>query len=97
MTKNLSILMAQINPTVGAIASNSEKIIIIIQTHQDNHDLIVFPELALTGYPPEDLLFRDKLFFQINEALLKIQSKVIKLTNLSSSMRLNKISKTRVS
>lgn len=73
MTKNLSILMAQINPTVGAIASNSEKIILIIQTHQDNHDLIIFPELALTGYPPEDLLFRDKLFFQINEALLKIQ------------------------
>ncbi len=73
MTQNLSILMAQINPTVGAIAANTAKIITIIQSHQDKHDLIVFPELALTGYPPEDLLFRDKLFFQIDESLLKIQ------------------------
>jgi len=74
MPQTLSILMAQINPTVGAIADNAEKIIDIIQKHSSNHDLIVFPELALTGYPPEDLLFRAELFLQIDKALKAIQS-----------------------
>lgn len=74
MPQSLTILMAQINPTVGAIAANTEKIINIIQTHQGNHDLIIFPELALTGYPPEDLLFHDELFIQIDVALQKIQA-----------------------
>ena len=73
MTQKLSILLAQINPTVGAITANCEKIIDIIQTHQRNHDLIIFPELALSGYPPEDLLFRDNFFSQINQSLEKIQ------------------------
>lgn len=73
MPQTLSILMAQINPTVGAITDNAAKIIDIIQRHDSTHDLIVFPELALTGYPPEDLLFRDELFFQIDTALKSIQ------------------------
>lgn len=50
--------MAQINPTVGALTSNRDKIIEIIKSQQLDHDIIIFPELALTGYPPEDLLFR---------------------------------------
>ena len=73
MPQNLSILMAQINPTVGAIADNASKIITIIQAHQENYDLIIFPELALSGYPPEDLLFREKLFLEIDAAVQKIQ------------------------
>ena len=66
--------MAQINPTVGAITANTAKIIDIIQRHQHDHALIVFPELALTGYPLEDLLFRDELFDQVEQALLTIQA-----------------------
>lgn len=58
MANKLSILLAQINPTVGDIPGNTDKIVNIIRTHQDNHDLIIFPELALTGYPPGDLLTR---------------------------------------
>lgn len=73
MPQTLSILMAQINPTVGAITDNTAKILDIIQQHESEHDLIVFPELALTGYPPEDLLFREELFFQIDAALKVIQ------------------------
>jgi NAD+ synthase (glutamine-hydrolysing) len=73
MSQTLSILMAQINPTVGAISANAEKIIDIIQVNTNDHDLIVFPELALTGYPPEDLLLREEFFFQIERALKKIQ------------------------
>ena len=74
MPQSLSLLMAQINPTVGAIAANAEKMIHIIRSHQHNHDLIIFPELSLTGYPPEDLLFRKELFHQIKDALTKIQA-----------------------
>ncbi len=74
MPQSLSILMAQINPTVGAITANTAKIIDIIQSHQHNHDVIIFPELALTGYPPEDLLFRDELFYSVNKALELIKA-----------------------
>ncbi|MFZ4077663.1 MAG: NAD+ synthase, partial [Legionellaceae bacterium] len=49
-------------------------IIHLIEQHQKTHDLIIFPELALCGYPPEDLLFCTDLFEQVSEALKKIQS-----------------------
>jgi len=74
MHQTLTCLMAQINPTVGAINANAEKIIHIIQTHQHDHDLIIFPELALTGYPPEDLLFRNAFHVLVENALEKIQA-----------------------
>lgn len=74
MHKKLTLLMAQINPTVGAIEANAEKIIDIIHAHQAVHDVIIFPELALTGYPPEDLLYRHELFQRVEKALIKIKS-----------------------
>ena len=72
MPKKLAILLAQFNPTVGAIEHNADKIINIINSHQSNHDLIVFPELALTGYPPEDLLLRQELYTRLDEAFNRI-------------------------
>ncbi|PJD90656.1 MAG: NAD+ synthase [Legionella sp.] len=72
MTQSLTILMAQINPIVGAIESNTDKIIQIITTHQKTHDLIIFPELALCGYPPEDLLLRRDMLDRIDQALKRI-------------------------
>jgi NAD+ synthase (glutamine-hydrolysing) len=69
--------MAQINTTVGATAVNAEKVIDIIKKNQMHHDVIIFPELALTGYPPEDLLFRKKLFHQVDVALNLIQSNTL--------------------
>jgi NAD+ synthase (glutamine-hydrolysing) len=69
MTKKLALLMAQINTTVGAIQHNAEKIIHIIETHQHSQDVILFPELVLSGYLPEDLLFRHNFHAQIEEAL----------------------------
>ncbi|GGI80898.1 NAD+ synthase [Legionella impletisoli] len=74
MQNRLNVLMAQINPTVGAITENTNKIIDCIHKNQKEHDLIVFPELALTGYPPEDLLLRGELFQRIEEALKRIQN-----------------------
>ena len=57
--KLLRIALAQINPTVGDLSANRDKIIDYInQAIAFESDLVVFPELALTGYPPEDLLLR---------------------------------------
>ena len=55
----LRVALAQINPTVGDIAGNARKI--AEQTaaaREQGAALVVFPELALTGYPPEDLLLK---------------------------------------
>ncbi len=51
--------MAQINPTVGDLSGNTKKILEFIdETRVNNADIVVFPELAVTGYPPEDLLLK---------------------------------------
>jgi NAD+ synthetase len=53
----MKILLASINPTVGFLKFNFEKILLNIkQAEKIGADLIIFPELALTGYPPLDLL-----------------------------------------
>lgn len=73
MQEQLNVLMAQINPTVGAVESNRNKIIEIIKDKQSHHDVIVFPELALTGYPLEDLVFRKELHQAVKDNLTQIQ------------------------
>ena len=52
----MKIALAQINPTVGALSSNSQKILDVIKDYSSKSDLIIFPEMCLTGYPPQDLL-----------------------------------------
>ncbi|MEK6698519.1 MAG: NAD+ synthase [Nitrospirota bacterium] len=57
--RTLRISMAQINPTVGDLAGNRDKIIDSIgRAKKQGADLVVFPELAVTGYPPEDLVLK---------------------------------------
>ncbi len=57
----LRVALAQINPTVGDLAGNRELLIRFLKESQTHRaDLVVFPELALTGYPPEDLLFKEQ-------------------------------------
>jgi NAD+ synthase (glutamine-hydrolysing) len=73
---SLTLLMAQINPTVGAIQTNTDKIISIISEHQSQHDIIVFPELCLCGYPPEDLLLHEQFYTHINKAVDQITQQV---------------------
>lgn len=72
---NLVIALAQINPVVGDVAGNAEKIIQWSrQALQEFHaDVIVFPELTLTGYPPEDLLFRLQFIQQVESAISEIE------------------------
>ncbi len=60
MSEFLRIAMAQFDFPVGAVAQNAERIIALIEQARDEHgaDVVMFPELALSGYPPEDLLLR---------------------------------------
>ncbi len=55
----LRVALAQINPVVGDLDGNAERIVAAVRQAGDSGaDLAVFPELALTGYPPEDLLLK---------------------------------------
>lgn len=63
--------MGQLNMLVGDVVGNTEKLINAARRAHDELDaqLIAFPELALTGYPPEDLLFRNDLLSQAETQL----------------------------
>ncbi len=75
--------MAQINPTVGAIGRNSRKILSFIErAARMDCDLVVFPELALTGYPPEDLLLNPRFITDNMKAIADISQKVKGITAL---------------
>lgn len=69
----LRIAIAQINSTVGDLAGNSKKILYNISAAKNSQgaDLVLFPELAITGYPPEDLLLKPKF---IDDNLQSIRS-----------------------
>jgi len=69
--KILRIGLAQINTTVGDLVGNKKKILEYVEkARQMSVDVIVFPELAVTGYPPEDLLLK-KYFIDDNIKVLK--------------------------
>jgi NAD+ synthase (glutamine-hydrolysing) len=56
----LRIALAQVDTTVGDLAGNAETVLRWSRAAADDGaDLVLFPELALTGYPPEDLVFRE--------------------------------------
>ena len=66
----VNIAVAQINPVVGDFAGNVRLILQSAETARKlGADLLLTPELVLTGYPPEDLLLRDG-FFRTTEAAL---------------------------
>ncbi len=75
--RTIRISMAQINPTVGDLAGNRNKIIDSInQARKLGSDLVAFTELAVTGYPPEDLLLKPQ-FVKDN---LRSLSEIMKAT-----------------
>jgi NAD+ synthase (glutamine-hydrolysing) len=67
----LRIALAQLNLLVGDIEGNAGRIINAAARARDEQqaDLIVFPELTLTGYPPEDLLLRNELDIRVEASL----------------------------
>ena len=71
MIRSFRLALAQLNPTVGDIDGNTARIIEYVERAREcRADLVAFPELAITGYPPEDLLFKTS-FLQANEDAMR--------------------------
>jgi NAD+ synthase (glutamine-hydrolysing) len=69
--RTVRIALAQINPTVGDLPGNAKRVIEFIDRAREmGAELVTFPELVLTGYPPEDLLLRPD-FIDQNQAALE--------------------------
>lgn len=75
--RKLRLALAQINPTVGDLEGNRDKIIQYIKRAMEyGPDIIAFPELAITGYPPEDLLLKPQFIRDNIEILREIKEEV---------------------
>jgi len=74
MSNPLRIALAQFDFPVGAVHQNAERIAEMIAQARDEYgaDVVLFPELALSGYPPEDLLLRPGFLADCEQALQRI-------------------------
>ncbi len=74
MTNTLRIALAQFDFPVGAVQQNAESITRMIAEARDEYgaELVLFPELAISGYPPEDLLLRPRFLADCESALQRI-------------------------
>jgi len=71
------LYIVQFAPLVGDVAGNTERIIdVICEARSTEADIIIFPELALCGYPPEDLLLRPSMDLRVTRAIDEIQKNV---------------------
>ena len=72
----LSFVLAQINPVVGDIPGNTQRVISAVTDARDlmSAQVVVFPELVLCGYPPEDLLLRPSMQTRIERALRELEN-----------------------
>ncbi|CAG0899681.1 unnamed protein product [Cyprideis torosa] len=74
MSSTLKVALAQIDLMVGDVDANVSKVIVFAQRARDElqADLVVFPELTLTGYPPEDLLMRRSFLGWVDQGLKQV-------------------------
>src|SRR5881398_1440003 len=73
----MRLALAQINTTVGDLDGNREKIVHGLgEARSGSADLVLFPELAVTGYPPEDLLLRPAFIREARRSLEQIAGEV---------------------
>lgn len=79
--RTLRIGLCQINTTVGDIEGNTKKILdYIVKGKRMGVDLLVFPEMAVTGYPPEDLLLMPKFIEANLKAIREIAKETLSIT-----------------
>jgi len=78
MSSVLHVVMAQLNPVVGDLDGNVDMILQAATSARDASQatLIVYPELMLTGYPPEDLLLRPGFHAAIEKAINRLQTEL---------------------
>ncbi|MFC3284183.1 NAD+ synthase [Litchfieldella rifensis] len=76
--QDLTLVMAQLDPLVGDIPGNADLAIETVREARLEHgaDIVVLPELFLTGYPPEDLLLRPSMEKRLREARAKMAEKI---------------------
>ncbi|MEL7512430.1 MAG: nitrilase-related carbon-nitrogen hydrolase, partial [Cyanobacteria bacterium J06554_3] len=66
----MKIAIAQINPTVGDLTGNAQRILdVAIQAADQGADLLLTPELSLCGYPPRDLLMRPSFIQKMKQQI----------------------------
>src|SRR5690606_34002231 len=77
MARGPCIALAQLNLLVGDVQGNAQRVRETARAaRQAGADLVVFPELTLCGYPPEDLLFHRGLRIQVEQALAELRREV---------------------
>ena len=77
MKNKLKIVLAQLNPIVGDVKGNIIKLVNIRDNLSDEIDIIVVPELYVTGYPIDDLVLR-------NDFLELVENEIISLAKLTN-------------
>ncbi len=80
--KQLRCVMAQLNMAVGDVDGNTSRIVAAANEARDqyNADIVMLPELAVSGYPPEDLLFHSGMRLQVAKSLQRLQNEVRGIT-----------------
>ncbi len=78
MTDAVRVALAQVDLVVGDVAGNTARIIEHAgkARDRDRADVVVFPELSICGYPPEDLLFHAGLRHDVEAAVARIRDEV---------------------
>ena len=77
----MKIAIAQINPTLGDIKANTLKIISSIKSAEEKgSDVVIFPEMAITGYPPKDLVLNEKFIIKNIQVLNEIKKQCRNIT-----------------
>ena len=78
MSDSLRIALAQLNFLVGDVQGNAARVIATARSAaaESGADLVLFPELALSGYPPEDLLFHRGFRRQVEAGLERVRAEV---------------------
>ncbi|MFQ5428230.1 MAG: NAD+ synthase [Thermodesulfobacteriota bacterium] len=78
---SIRIAMAQVNPTVGDLKGNASLVLEYTErARKEGADLVVFPELVITGYPPEDLLLKPAFIKDNMRTLGEISEKITNIT-----------------
>jgi len=75
--RRIRVGLAQVNPTVGAVEANARLVMAgMDRARALGCDIVAFPELVLTGYPPEDLLLKEHFLRATQEALARVAADV---------------------
>jgi NAD+ synthase (glutamine-hydrolysing) len=80
--RQLRCVMAQLNLVVGDVDGNTSRIVSAADTARDQHhaDVVLLPELAVSGYPPEDLLFHSGMRSQVANSIERLRREVRGIT-----------------